>query len=412
MNPRNHKWLRPSACAAALFLALPAAAQELLDTLDDSLFLQSPNGHVRADLSGLLDLEGYYIDDPPMGLLFPDDRFFFNPRLTLFLDTRIGEHLYSLLQVRFDRGFDPGADRDGDVRFDEYLLRYTPFDHPALNLQVGKFATVVGNWAPRHLSWDNPFINAPLAYENVVIVSDINAPPSTAGFLARKNRTDQKADWVPMIWGPSYATGASIFGRVEQFDYAAEIKNAGLSSRPRAWDPLEVQWGHPTVSGRFGVRPNATWNVGANASYGSYMLPESSRTLPEGRGLGDYNQLTVGPDVSFAWRHVQVWAEALASRFEVPNVGDVETATYYIEAKYKLDANWFAALRWNQQFFDEIPAGAVDEPWDRDIWRAEAALGYRHSRHLQAKLQYSYSHQNGPFQQGEQLVATQLTLKF
>src|SRR5688572_12145861 len=111
-----NRWLS-STCLFACAIATSVSAQELLDTLDDSLYLQSSNGQIRADLSGLLDLEGYYIDAIPPGLLFPDDRFFFNPRLSLFLDTRIGEHLYSLVQVRFDRGFDPGADRHGDVRF-------------------------------------------------------------------------------------------------------------------------------------------------------------------------------------------------------------------------------------------------------------------------------------------------------
>ena len=400
------------ACLLASALTASVPAQELLDTLDDALHLQSPNGFVRADLSGLVDLEGYYIDDPPPGLVFPDDSFFFNPRLTLFLDTKIGEHLYSLLQVRFDRGYDPGADPNGDVRFDEYLLRYTPLDEPVFNLQAGKFATVVGNWVPRHLSWDNPFINAPLPYENVTIVSDLNAPASAAGFLGRRVRPDQKADWLPLIWGPSYATGASVFGRVERFDYAAEVKNAGLSSRPKAWDPLETQWRHPTVSGRLGVRPNAAWNIGANASYGAYLLPEAGRGLPAGTGLGDFKQLTVGSDVSFAWHHWQFWGEAFASRFEVPNVGDVESLAYYVEAKYKINSNWFTALRWNQQLFDEIPNAGAEERWDRDAWRAEAAIGYRHSRHLQAKIQYGYNHQNGPLQQGEQFVATQLTLKF
>lgn len=404
-------WLwRPSLAAAFLACAAAAPAQELLEKLDDSLFLQSPNGFIRSDLSGLLDLEGYYIDEQPPGLLFPDDRFFFNPRLSLFLDTKIGEHLYSLLQVRFDRGFDPGADRDGDARFDEYLLRYTPFDDPRLNLQVGKFATMIGNWVPRHLSWDNPFINAPLAYENVTIVSDLTAPPTLAGFMGRRGRPDQKADWLPVIWGPSYATGAAIFGRIEKYDYAFEVKNAGLSSRPAAWDPTDVQWEHPTVSGRLGVRPNAAWNIGANASYGAYMLPHAS--IPAGTSVGDFHQLTVGPDVSFAWHHLQIWGEAFASRFEVPNVGDVETLAYHLEAKYKFTSAWFGALRWNQQFFDEIPFARGETRWDRDIWRAELGVGYRHSRHIQAKLQYGYTHENGPLEQGEQLVATQLTIRF
>ena len=244
----------------------------------------------------------------------------------------------------------------------------------------------------------------------MTIVSDINSPPGTAGFLGRRNRPDQKADWLPLIWGPSYATGASVFGRFERFDYAVEVKNSGLSSRPTAWDPLEVQWDDPTVSGRIAVRPNTAWNVGANASYGAYMLPHAN--LPAGSAVGDFKQLTVGPDVSFAWHHLQIWGEAFASRFEVPNVGDVESLAYYLEAKYKFNAAWFGALRWNQQFFDEIPTAGANERWDRDAWRTDAALGYRFSRHLQAKLQYSYTHENGTLDQGEQLVATQLTLKF
>tara|TARA_B100000676_G_C17870915_1_gene728576 strand:- start:486 stop:617 length:132 start_codon:yes stop_codon:yes gene_type:complete len=40
------------------------------------------------------------------------------------------------------------------------------------------------------------------------------------------------------------------------------------------------------------------------------------------------------------------------------------------------------------------------------------AIGYRFTRHIQAKAQYSYNHQSGAFQQGEQLLAGQLTLRF
>ena len=50
--------------------------------------------------------------------------------------------------------------------------------------------------------------------------------------------------------------------------------------------------------------------------------------------------------------------------------------------------------------------------WDKNAWRIDAALGYRFNRHWQAKLQYSYNREEGPLQQGEQLFAAQLTLKF
>ncbi len=399
----------------ALLLAAPLRAQtEWLDRVDDTLHLETKNGFFRSDLSGLLDLEGYYIDQRPPGMLFSNDRFFFSPRLSLFLDTKLGPHFYSLVQARFDRGFDPGASPDGAARADEYLLRYTPFHDSRLNIQIGKFATVVGNWVGRHDSWNNPFINAPLPYENVMVVADQTPAPTRAAFLGRRNLVDNKRGWLPIIWGPSYASGVSVFGLINKLDYALELKNASLSSRPAVWDGADLSWEYPTVSGRLGWRPNAAWNVGASASAGAYLLPvaESTAGFPKGSALGDYQQLTVGPDVSFAWHHWQFWGEAFASRFDVPNVGDVSTVAYYLESKYKFNARFFGALRWNQQLFDQIPDGFGGQtPWDRDLWRAEAALGYRHDRHLQAKLQYGYSHQKG-MQQGEQSVAVQLTVKF
>ena len=70
----------------------------------------------------------------------------------------------------------------------------------------------------------------------------------------------------------------------------------------------------------------------------------------------------------------------------------------------------FGAVRWNEQFYGNI--GASDRPWGNDIWRVDAALGYRFTDYLQTKIQYSFSHQDAPLQQGEQLIAAQLTIKF
>lgn len=393
---------------------LPVRAEtEWLEKIDHALHFQSTEGWFRTDLSGLLDLELYDADQPAPGLLLTDDDVFFSPRLSLFLDTQFGPHVYGSVQVRADRGFDPGGDIDGDVRFDEYFLRYTPFDDNRLNVQAGKFATVVGNWVARHDSWNNPFITAPVPYENVVIVGDQAAPPNRTAFLARRNRPDQKPIWLPVLWGPSYTTGAALFGLAHRVEYAIEIKNASLSSRPVAWDPDKVGWGAPTVSGRLGYRPNATWNMGMSFSHGTYLLPAAEDTLPRGKDLADFNQTTLAHDMSYAWRHWQIWGEIFASRFEVPNVGNADTLAYYLEAKYKITPKLFGAVRWNQQFFDKISNGlGGKERWDRDLWRIDTALGFRFDRHLQTKLQYSFNQQNGAPEQGEHVVAAQFTVKF
>src|SRR5689334_19357704 len=118
---------------AILIFGTNAHGQQWLDTFQDSLSVRSSNGVFQAALSGLLDLEGYYVDQPPPALLYEDESFF-NPRLSLFLDTRLGPHFYSFVQARLDRGFDPGG-KDFDARLDEYLLRWTPWLDGRLNLQ-------------------------------------------------------------------------------------------------------------------------------------------------------------------------------------------------------------------------------------------------------------------------------------
>jgi len=121
----------------------------------------------------------------------------------------------------------------------------------------------------------------------------------------------------------------------------------------------------------------------------------------------------IGTDLAYSWRHWQLWSELFLCRFQVPHVDDADTLAYYVESKYKLTRALFAALRWNQQLFADVDDGTGRRvPWDRDVWRIDSALGYRFDRHLQAKLQYSLSRQRGRLQQGEQLAAAQITLKF
>ncbi len=402
-----------SSFACLLLVAQFASGQEsLLQRLDDSLSYQSPKGFFRSDLSGLVDVEGYFVDQRPPGLIFGKDDLF-SPRLSLFLDTHLGSQFYSLVQFRADRGFDPGSKPDGDARFDEYLLRWTPWADGRLNVQAGKFATVFGKWVQRHDSWQNPFITAPLAYENVTTITDQAAPGAPAGFLGRRSVADTKATWLPVVWGPAYTSGASVFGQLGKFDYAFEFKNASISSRPTAWDAQDNGWENPTVSARLAHTPNAAWNYGVSASHGSYLLPAAEATLPAGYGRSSYRQTTIGTDLSWSHHGWQVWGEAMVARFQVPRVGNADTFTYFVEAKYKFTPNLFTAVRWNQQLFDTVPDGAGGEQhWDRNVFRVDTALGYRFTRHLQGKLQYSLSHENGPIQQGEQLLAAQLTVKF
>jgi hypothetical protein len=410
-------------------LAVAAPAQDWVERIDDFLSVSAFHGNVRARLSGTLDLEAYHVEQPAPGLLFTGHDFLFNPRLTFFLDVQIGAKLYAFAQTRIDRGFDPG-DNDARMRLDEYALRYTPWEDGRFNLQAGKFATVVGNWTKRHLSWDNPFVTAPVPYENTTGIWDQFAPGDAQTLLFWSNalpgQTAQavygdKYQRVPIIWGPSYATGLSVSGQIGDFEYAAEVKNSALSSRPHSWDVGEVGFDHPTFSGRFGWSPNQMWNLGVSLSAGPYLLDTATPFLLPGQHIGDYREWVLGQDISFAWHHLQLWAEFYETRFEVPTIGHVDTFAYYLEAKYKFTPQLFGALRWNQQLFGNIREttlvdGIHEETqsvrWGRNLWRIDAALGYRFTEHTQLKLQWSIQQEDWALHEFTNTLAAQFTLRF
>jgi len=397
----------------SFFLALTVtrlAAEDFLDQVDDALTINAVDGNVRARLSGIFDLELYRLDLPPPGLIDANHHFLVNPRLSLFVDAQFGTHVYFFTQSRVDRDFDP-HDSEVRVRLDEYALRINPKDTDCFDLQIGKFATVVGNFVQRHLSWENPFINAPLPYENLTAASDMKAPANALDFISGFVRDEDKN--IPLIWGPSYATGASVAGKIGEFNYALEVKNSALASRPRSWDATQIGFDHPTVNGRIGFRPNEAWNFGLSASEGPYLRPEAESTLPPGRSLGDFSELLVGQDISYALHHLQLWAEFYEVRFQVPRVGDADTFAYYLEGKYKFTPQLFGAMRWNQQLFSTVPDGAGGSiRWGHDLWRIDTSLGYRFTAHTQLKLQYSFQDANSDSRDLRQTLAAQFTLRF
>ncbi len=205
---------------------------DFFDRLDSALTFSAFQDKLRTRLSGTIDLEAYHFEQPPPGLIDSKIDNLFNPRLALFLDAQFGKQIYFFAQARLDRRFDP-SNHGAAVRLDEYALRLTPWEDGRFSLQIGKFATVVGNYVPRHLSWENPFVDAPLVYENITAISDKAAPASPRDFIHRFEATE-KYEFNPVIWGPDYASGVSVSGRLGQFDYAAEMKNSkDIAARSR-----------------------------------------------------------------------------------------------------------------------------------------------------------------------------------
>ena len=202
--------------------------QDVLDDIDRKLTFASHDGAVVADLSLMSDVTLYAQDKPAQGLLFSDNDVYVAPRIAAFLDVGYDEWLVLHAQAAADRGVDPGERSHGDVRLDELFVEAHVTDAGRLSLRVGKFASSFGGWIARHLAWDNPMITAPLIYEDVLPMTDRTAPASPPAFASRRNTVDKQRDWVPIVWGASYTSGASLSAGTDTLDMTVEVKNAAI----------------------------------------------------------------------------------------------------------------------------------------------------------------------------------------
>ncbi|MFT5467933.1 MAG: hypothetical protein ACI8UO_003041 [Verrucomicrobiales bacterium] len=349
-----------------------------------------------------LETEIYTIDGFPPGLLKPDsgDDVLWARRLTVPVDVFLGDAIYGFGKFRFDTGFHPNLHDGSEIRADEYFVRFSPPGAP-FQIQVGKFATAFGSWVTRHETDDDAFLQAPLAYNELTSVIDHRFFPGANAIAANRLKPNNISTWLPVIWDAAYIPGFALFGEVGDFNYAVEMKSRAVSSRPSVWDDWD--FADPTWTGRLGYRPNAAWNFGASLSHGSYLKGDA------GPDFDDFAQTTIGLDASYAHRHWQIWAEVIYSSFELPNIADDAAVwSYFIETRYKLAPQLFAAMRWNQQFHNEL-GGSV--AWDNDLFRIDASLGYRFTPNTQVKLQYSWTHQDADFQNGENMVGLQVSTR-
>lgn len=389
------------------------------ERLEEALTFSTRDGQARARLSGVLDIEGYQSQLPAPGVLNTDDGSILERRLSLYLDAQLGQKFYFFAQARSDHGFDPSEGRS-QIRLDEAALRWTPAGTNGPTFQAGRFATIVGNWVTRHDSWSNPFITAPMPYEHLTGVWDY-AVPSTSRVLllwshvikglAADREAVEKYRRLSVVWGPSYADGAAISGSVGKFDYGIEAKLGSLSSRPEAWHHGHEQRNHPTFSGRFGYRPNLAWNIGVSGSSGAY-LREWIPTVAKGYSRGDYLQHVVALDVGYEWKRWQVWGEAYFCRFALPLIGNADTVSSYLEAKYKFTPRIYGALRLNHQSFGLISHLGVPTRWQEDASRVDVSEIYRFSANLQLKLQYTLQVGDSRERGTTRMLAAQATLRF
>ena len=412
--------------ALLLALALQQDDKGFLGLHEADMSIGAADGSWNLLLSGILEFEHYEFQEDPPGLLFykKDDGYTSNPRATFFGDLTIGERFFGFIQARGDRGFDPnytGMMHIYDGRIDELFLRYTfhQGENSMAAVQVGKFATPIGNFVPRHDSMKNPFVRQPIVYDHVTTIGD-NAigpkspPPSSQALINRRDIDDLKDRWVTMIWGPVYHHGLMVFGAVGTFDARLAWVNAAPSERPLEWDQQRLDFDVYNFSGRVGWNPFIGFRLGVSASHGPYL---SERVEDAGVDQDKFAQTLVGLDLEYAIGHLQLFAEIYGSRWEVPNVDDDPVAvSWYVEGRYKLSGilpGLYVCARVGQIFANEIdrPSGG-SATWERTSYRTEIGAGWFVYVNLLLKAEYEINHTNGPNDPRDNMASFSLSLSF
>lgn len=382
---------------------------DLVDEIRQGTQFQSEDGKMSLDFDFFATVDNWVVSQPPPGIMVTGQNDLNSPRLSMLATFNANEWMSIFALGNIDRGFDP-TDQSIQIRPDEYFLKLDPFDGIA-KLKLGKVTTGYGQWVNRHFSWQNPLVNAPLAYEWMMGVR------SDTARVAPMTATANRNTWLPLIWGPSYTSGGQINGTMDTFDYSFEIKNDALSSNPDQWDLWnhELDGGALTYTGRLGWRPSAQWTLGSSASTGSYVIPGSFNNWQ------DYKQTNAGFDIAWAYGHVEVWSEVNWSSYDVrpgafSQAGTVSVLSYFVESKWKFAPSWWLAGRWNQQLPGEKPNSS--EQWDSDVWRIDACVGWHLDRTVTIKAQTSYTYEqdpnltNQPNKQGEYVFNLQFVLAF
>ena len=403
--------------------------ESFLERLRQFQSFGTEDGQISFNADLWLTLDYMVFSTPPPGFIQTSNGQIFAPTLSGLFTLDISKHLEFVFLGLVNRGFDP-TETSVQSQPAEYYTQLTPFDTPVLNFKGGKFQTAFGQWTNRHFSTQNSLINAPMMYGQMTSVTDGNAgagiAPNTTSMVARKNVAPPVTKWIPIVWGPSYASGFQLNGTVgtlQQLDWAFEMKNASLSSRPQEWDLWNRGFNYPTFTGRAGYRPDAAWNIGVSGSSGSYISQAAydrfSNTSKAGSSIGESRQNVVGTDISYAHGPLEFWSEFAWSQYEVPDakagkaVGNIGAYSYFIESKWKFMPQFWLSGRWNQQLYSNVtPAGGSETPWYNNLWRADACLGFKINRFTQFKVQYSYTEEAGNVDPGQNLFAVELVIQF
>ncbi len=320
-------------------------------------------------------------------------------RFRLFAEGRAAQGIELFTQVLFDEQF-------GSEAYGAYAV-ITPYPERDLHLVAGKIPSLIGTYAPRTYADKKPLIGTPLMYFYRTTLRVGQLVPSIDALLG-----GAAAGWrgMPVLYDACWDFGGMITGSMRPLEFAAGFVNG----TPSAATPSQDSNDSKSALGRIGFVPVPAIRVGASGAYGAYLPERLNPLLPGGTNANNFHQRLLMADAQFEAGRLELIAEGFANTWETPTVGDLDLNGYYVEGKLGLGAAAYGAARWESMRFAEVTSSTGKrEPWDYDLDRLEAGLGYRIARGATLKAVFQRTAQ---IDEGERtnfdLYALQLALGF
>jgi hypothetical protein len=309
-------------------------------------------------------------------------------RMRLMLEARLPARVELLGEIRAENDL---------LNAPALFVRWRPWASKPLHLQAGRLPLTIGAFARRAYGSDNLLVGVPLVYQYLTSVRPDALPQSADDVLRMRARgwrpsyplgSTRLAPGLPLVAYSRGDTGLQAQWTADTWTMAAAITR-GTAADPRVRDNN----GGVTLSSRVATMRPWGLTAGVSASHGSWIAKDVQALLPASQQQRSTSQTLFGVDAEFARGHWIFRAEWWRSRFSVPTLTDTLTANGgFAEARYRFQPRWQVSLRGDRLTFSRLAGQTLaSSPWDAPMWRAEAALGYRVSRHLDLRAGYQFN---------------------
>jgi len=320
-------------------------------------------------------------------------------QLNLFVFAPISDAFTVNARIQWDTW---GTGRLNKARITLAMLTYEPLES-MISFSIGRYISPFGLYPKRQLAADNLFAHTPLAYGYFLNISETRGYWPKAG-----NSGIYLADDVGLttVYFGGYNTGA-LFSWIlvpELLNLDLAITNAAVSSQA---DHTNLFNGGGII--HLGFQPVIYWQQGLSFSYGTFMQRDDINSNLV--GLEKFNQVVLGTDIILAHSYFELSGEFIYSMWKVPGFAsgafketasgelgkfNLENYSAYVDFKYEppFFTGSYIAVRYDMLKFLEFDHPATSSiitinPWDTDVIRYSAAIGYKFDRSVLLKLTYT-----------------------